>query len=172
MKVLTVKDTILYVEEIPGSEQTRHQREQLTVAKIIGRNFPGMEIGHSEAGVPFLIPEGPHISVSHSRRTVVLASNAQTTVGVDIEEERAELAQVKFRFISATELDVSGFSLLQAWTAKEAAYKCLYAMEIPQKPVSLPDIRITSADTAEFMDIQLKIKFLPFGEETIAVVTP
>nr|WP_314661698.1 4'-phosphopantetheinyl transferase superfamily protein [uncultured Porphyromonas sp.] len=93
-------------------------------------------LAHHPHGAPYL-PEEPGwaVSLSHSASAVALLLVPQSSplhIGIDIEEERAELERVLPRFVREGELaqlKAEGFpratALRLLWTAKEAAYKAV-----------------------------------------------
>lgn len=95
------------------------------VARIVREELgPDVRVLHLPDGSPVLSGSPLHISISHSRHYVALALHPTLRVGVDIEEPRMEqLRRVISKFLSPGELPVWGDRLLEAWTAKEAAFK-------------------------------------------------
>ena len=93
-------------------------------------------LAHHPHGAPYL-PEEPSwaLSLSHSASAVALLLVPQSSplyIGIDIEEERAELERVLPRFVREGELaQLEALGLPRAtalrllWTAKEAAYKAV-----------------------------------------------
>lgn len=93
-------------------------------------------LAHHPHGAPYL-PEEPSwaVSLSHSASAVALLlvpKSSPLHIGIDIEEERAELERVPPRFVREGELaQLEALGLPRAtalrllWTAKEAAYKAV-----------------------------------------------
>nr|WP_314650506.1 4'-phosphopantetheinyl transferase superfamily protein [uncultured Porphyromonas sp.] len=93
-------------------------------------------LAHHPHGAPYL-PEEPDwaLSLSHSASAVTLLLVPQSSplhIGIDIEEERAELERVLPRFAHEPELarlQAEGLPRARAlgllWTAKEAAFKAV-----------------------------------------------
>lgn len=98
---------------------------RLDVARIVREELgPGVRVLHLPDGSPVLAGSPLHISISHSRHFVALALHPSRRLGVDIEEPRLEqLRRVISKFLTPAELPMWSNRLLEAWTAKEAAFK-------------------------------------------------
>lgn len=95
------------------------------VARMVSEELgAGVRVLHEADGSPILAGSSLHISISHSRHYVALALHPTLRIGIDIEEPRLEqLRRVISKFLSPTELPMWQDRLLEAWTAKEAAFK-------------------------------------------------
>lgn len=105
---------------------SRADAERRAVRRLVDHAF-GCEaqIGHLPSGAPYIIGSDISISLSHSRSHAAIALSPSHTVGVDVEEQRPQLARVAPRVLSDDELAQysSPELLLRAWTLKEALYK-------------------------------------------------
>ncbi len=119
----------VYTAAIADGPATRREREQAAVLAIVRTVFgPQAKLCHRENGAPYIAGADATVSVSHSRRTAVLAVDPSgRSIGVDIEDARSQLMRVAPRVFSDSEMSFYGSSLgglAVAWTLKEAAYKC------------------------------------------------
>lgn len=98
---------------------------RLDVARIVREELgENVRVLHQADGSPVLAGSPLNISISHSRHYVALALHPTKRIGVDIEEPRMEqLRRVISKFLSPDELPMWSDRLLEAWTAKEAAFK-------------------------------------------------
>ncbi len=111
----------------------RHEREEKTISDIISAVFgPGCRRLHNDCGAPYVVDNEGHpihisISVSHSRTIGAVCTAPQgCLLGMDVEEERPQLARVAQRVMSPQEYahySTLPHGLLRAWTMKEALYK-------------------------------------------------
>lgn len=116
-------------EGISSRSRLRERASEYRMLELIadGREF---QIAHTDIGSPLLMIEGKPtgISISHSRTELAIAIGSSNEIGVDIENMRPQLLKVTSRFLNTEELDYwtrSPERLLQAWSAKEAAFKAL-----------------------------------------------
>lgn len=145
MKVLNFHDTHIYIKNLPSEidsllplcdsdiqekinniSSPRRQREIIASHLMIKEIFNNkVSINHNENGVPILNGANGYISISHSATEIVIAFNPNHRIGIDIENWRQQLINVKSRFLSQHEIEIydSPRLLLQAWTIKEALYK-------------------------------------------------
>lgn len=118
--------------------ETMRSAERRVAAEMAVAIFgPGDKIIHDPSGAPGLASGEASISVSHGAGMLVLAVDSSGRhVGVDIESPRPQLQRVVRRFVCAS--DSAGLSLLQLWTAKEAAFKaaCVPGLVISEIPVT------------------------------------
>ncbi len=126
---LTIGSIDIYLHPVAPGTEPRQLRERAAVATMIEAVFgPGTSLAHTDTGAPVLPGRPETISVSHSRTTAAIAiDRAGAHPGIDIEDARPQLMRVAGRVLSARELDAYGASadtLAEAWTLKEAAYKC------------------------------------------------
>lgn len=104
---------------------TRRSAERAATLAILADMAPDCSLTHLPNGAPRLCPDTAHISISHSRHLAAVALDPTRIIGIDIEEARPEqLQKVAARVLSEEELAEYADSLLQAWTLKEALYKC------------------------------------------------
>ena len=104
------------------------RRETATVDAIIKQVFGATAfIDHAPDGSPRLkgVENPPFISVSHSGRFAVIATNQDTPIGIDIEHWRNSLMKIASRFLTAEQSSIYNSSrrLLSAWAMKEAIFK-------------------------------------------------
>lgn len=141
-------------------------------------------LAHHPHGAPYL-PEEPGwaVSLSHSASAVALLFVPQSSplyIGIDIEEERAELERVLPRFVREGELaQLEALGLPRAtalrllWTAKEAAYK---AVNPPNG--SLLSFVLKRCDPAEgllslrYSTLELELHYLQLGGYLISYTEP
>lgn len=121
-------DVDVYYTAICPTGECRRDRERSSVRALVDTAFGSdATIGHREDGSPYISGQDRPISISHSQTGAVLAvGRAGSTVGIDLENYRSQLARVAPRILSAQELAyyTGEDGLLAAWTLKEAAYKC------------------------------------------------
>lgn len=123
---------------LEGDFAGRRLRERATVEAVV-RMMTGREdaeVGHTAAGAPQL--EGLHISVSHDAERVAVALSKDAPVGVDTERPAERLERVVPRILRPD--DCTDMTMLQAWTAKEAVFKCA-----GEERLVLSDIRLTDS---------------------------
>ncbi len=103
--------------------ETMRTAERRTASEMARALFgPENSIDHDADGAPILARGGAEISVSHGAGMLVMAvGRSGNRVGVDIESPRPQLQRVARKFVVPD--DSSDLSLLQLWTAKEAAFK-------------------------------------------------
>lgn len=132
-------------EGITSRSRLRERASEIAMlAEIAGED--GFEFSHTDIGSPLLTIGGrkQSVSISHSRTELAIAISDNPILGVDIENLRPQLLKVTSRFLNSSELDVwtrSPERLLQAWSAKEAAFKAwspqvnaFSAITLTQKP--------------------------------------
>ncbi|MDE5688145.1 MAG: hypothetical protein K2I18_05905 [Paramuribaculum sp.] len=156
---LSLEVCSLYAHPIDGRGR---DAEKQAVADIVREIFGDRPILHRDDGSPYIQDFEGCISVSHGAGTAVLAVS-DTPVGVDIEENRAQLQRVSHKFVNPED---ESPSLLHAWTAKEAAFK---AAGIAGVTVS----EIVVKQSAAFVrDRRFALRYIPFGPALIALATP
>lgn len=106
-----------------GSE--RRRREYLSWRAVVRRRLGReVEIAYNEVGAPYLVGRSEYLSVAHGadRVAVVIADHA---VGIDIERLDRRFEQIRSRYLTPAEEQLSGdpLFLAAAWCAKEALYK-------------------------------------------------
>lgn len=160
-------------------EGSRREKE-LEAEKKLLRACLGYDarICHLDTGAP-VVKAGElvlrSISISHSAKTAVLAIGWEgSAIGVDIEEQREQLAKVAPRFLSSEEQRIYGNSLerlAMAWTLKEAAYKAAGISGVDLRTM----IDISRVDTESKIDVHgfgkpLHVYTLNIGDEAFALV--
>lgn len=116
-----------------GGRENRRMREEAAVAALVQEVFGVGALKENDAlGAPTVRVGGKKvseaISISHSARYAVLAVGSCRLLGVDVEENRPQLARVAPRIMSGEEVAVyegREHGLLEAWTLKEAMYKAV-----------------------------------------------
>lgn len=118
----------------PGNRKRdkEHAAERMLVEAAFGKQA---ELRHGAHGEPFIAsaadgsvicPRG-HVSVSHTRGVVCLATDSQHTIGIDTERITPRTVKVRSKFLGEDEASLISDSDAQAntiaWTAKEAMYK-------------------------------------------------
>ena len=120
----------LYLAPIEQGSRPRREREEEAVRALVSNVFgEGTRRLHDVAGAPYIAgsdaAQGKYISISHSRLTAALAVSDKR-IGIDIEENRAQLLRVAPRILTEEELryySIRKFGLAEAWTLKEALFK-------------------------------------------------
>lgn len=163
---------------------------RLRAAQALGCSPLEVDIAVTETGKPWLreLP-GLHVNVSHTRRTVVVASASVAPVGVDIEHPAAaavhpqRLAQRLFarsevRALRELSEDKLGEWFSSVWTIKEAVGKALGIGVVP----ALSQVVVeTSEDGLELASVgdgpaveswTVHQLAAPGGSERIAVAVP
>lgn len=149
----------------------RAEAERRAVMKLISRRFgPQASLVHDAHGAPSIAGRPEPISISHGAGRAILAVGRRgMSVGIDIECWREQLARVAPRFLTPAERQriATPAALLQAWTAKEAAFK---AAGIPGLTMSAietsPGFFTAAAATHRF-----EITFIPIQEAMIAIAS-
>lgn len=168
-------DITVYLSDIKRvAPETGRQAEQRTVRQMLSLIFgPEVTLCHRADGAPFLERNQATISISHCRTTAAIAvSRSGTPIGIDIEsaDRSGQLARVSARFLAPDELphwSANPDLLLQAWTAKEAAFKAA--------GVQLADLRRirlnVAGDDIVVGDVRVKIlRQFRHGDNYITVV--
>lgn len=125
MTIIELQGATVYLEPI-GSEGVKACEERV-ISKIFGREAIK---SNTPEGVPFILfPDGRKqpVSISHCATVLAVAiAEGHYAIGVDVETPRLQLLRVAPRVLSAQELEnYNTLELyLQAWTLKEALYKC------------------------------------------------
>lgn len=111
---------------------SKREREVAATQKLVREVFgEKAHLTHTPSGAP-VIPSFPRqaISISHCSDICVLAvaTDPDINIGVDIETQREQLQRVANKFLTPDEIQMTAtreaFTLLKAWTAKEAVFKC------------------------------------------------
>ncbi|MFK7757839.1 MAG: 4'-phosphopantetheinyl transferase superfamily protein [Flavobacteriales bacterium] len=81
-------------------------------------------LSYSEHGKPYY-PEGPKISLTHSKEYVAIITHSSNEVGIDVQEIVPKVERIKHKYCNAEELSwansVEDYTLI--WSAKEAMFK-------------------------------------------------
>lgn len=163
----------------PDNALSRTQRERRAVQALVEAALgPGAApISHRHDGSPYLVSH-PHlsISVSHSRHTAALATAPATVcMGIDIEQERLQLAATRSRYANAADRPAHSTpadTLLRLWTAKEAAFKA-WSPRHPRLHATLADfaVDLTAGTVTTPTGKTLTLTHLPVGDELLALAT-
>ena len=133
--------------------------------------------GHTPAGAPTL--PGFHISISHSRLLAAVALDPVRPVGIDVEEYRPTLENVRSRFTTDEELALISSPppqhpnsptspLLLAWTSKEAIYKTLPEVG----PDFIRDITLLSPASARATGRRFTLTHIPLPPSLLTLACP
>lgn len=126
------------------------RREYLTWRAIVRRELGAdVRIAYDAAGAPVVDRDGVYVGVSHCRGRVAVCLS-DVPCAVDIEPETRDFSRAAPRYMSPSELALSGDPLLPAavWCAKEALYKYAGRRELDL----LRDLRLLEADLGEGFD--------------------
>lgn len=149
----------LYAQPIDGRGR---EAEKEAVAEIVREIFGDSQLLHRPDGSPYIQDFDGCISVSHGAGTAILAVS-EMPVGVDIEENRAQLQRVSHKFINPED---ESPSLLHAWTAKEAAFKAAGIAGVTVGEI------VVKQSIAHVRDRRFALRYIPFGPALIALATP
>ncbi len=124
---------------------SRSEREVSAVMKLLRHAFGADAViclTHSDSGAPRMTVDGEtwNISISHSRERACIALDRHHKIGIDLEEWRDQLLKVRSKYLTPdedVEWGVSHDKLLQAWMAKEAAFKAMEPKGISLLSISL-----------------------------------
>lgn len=115
---------MLGIDNLKLPENPQRRLERLSVLNLLKRcNLP-VPYSYDSAGRPVLA-EGPHISVSHTRRYATVAISPDAPVGVDVEQADRNFQRVSTKYLSTSEQGQAPTQeeLAATWCAKEALYK-------------------------------------------------
>lgn len=111
--------------------------ERLLLCHIFG---PGAQLMHHDNGQPWVRLHDQrmtHISITHTKQWVAVATNQDCPMGIDIERQAQRVMRVRHKFLNEREQQMvppgDVMAHLVAWTAKEALYKAASLTE----PVSI-----------------------------------
>lgn len=107
---------------LPENAQRRLQRMAvLCILKYCNLPIP---YSYDRDGRPE-IPNGPHISISHTRRYAAVAISASRAVGIDIEQSDRNFQRVAPKYLSHSEQEqmLEQECMAATWCVKEALYK-------------------------------------------------
>lgn len=135
----------IYTLPIPtGPRQEARRRERIVIERMVSTIFgPQAHYSHRPDGSPCIPGFSGSLSVSHSHNlcAIAMSTDENVQIGIDVESWRDQLRRIAPRFLCAGELPVYGshpHALLQAWTAKEAAYKTLLTPGLAFQEILLP----------------------------------
>lgn len=102
------------------------RKREFYFTRVLLRSFDiDLEIEYKSTGKP-LINNG-HISISHSRNTVIIGYSKDHIIGVDIEYYNPKIHRIKHKFLAEIEkerFDINNEEVLTLiWSIKEAIYK-------------------------------------------------
>ena len=128
-----LNDVSIYEDELQCIKSAARRKERLAtyvlLNKLLGHD---VILRHGESGFPYLLDEPYSISISHTDDfvAVVISSDNEKRVAVDIEYHSNRVFRVRNRFMSPQELafldPVNNIShLLVCWCAKETLYKII-----------------------------------------------
>ena len=112
------------------SSNTTRQKEWLATRLLLKEALgDDVTISYTVSGRPFLIGSTQHISISHTRKYVLLAL-AQEPFGVDIEVWGSRALRLQQKFLSPDEACLlhskeADEIAVRLWSAKESCYKYL-----------------------------------------------
>lgn len=98
---------------------------------LLNSDEPGLS--YTPENKPFLKNRKEHISISHSHDKLVIIVNAAENTGIDIEQIRDKVRNIRHKFLSEKELHFAGEDtdkLVTLWAAKEAMYKVYGLKEV------------------------------------------
>jgi len=91
------------------------------------------ELNYTPENKPFLKGQTEHISISHSHDKLVIIRNTKENTGIDIEQIREKVINIRHKFLSDSEMAFAGDDadkLITLWAAKEAMYKVYGLKEV------------------------------------------
>lgn len=91
------------------------------------------DLQYTAENKPFLKGRTEHISISHSHDKLAIILNRKENTGIDIEQIRDKVKNIKSKFLSEPELAFAGDDpdrLITLWAAKEALYKVYGLKEV------------------------------------------
>ncbi len=139
------------------------KREILGERVMLKQVFGLTELSHNDDCAPIVALDG-HISIAHTRDTLLLALNRRQAIGIDIEGYRERVLGVREGFLNENErtwLSASDLtSHVVAWTAKEAVFKAVsvralvksYRDDIVLEPFKIADDATNLLHCARFGD--------------------
>lgn len=89
-------------------------------------NSDTFELAYTPENKPYLKNRPEHISISHSKDKLAIILNTHESTGIDIEQIRDKVKNIKHKFLNKQELAFAGddaTKLITLWAAKEAMYK-------------------------------------------------
>ena len=109
----------------------RRRQEYLAVRALLVELSGGVlpEVSYDDNGRPWL-PDGRHVSFSHTDGYAAVLMSETEEVGVDIERRSERVARVARLFLRHDEKVLSVEEMLVAWSAKEAVYKLFSAQRL------------------------------------------
>lgn len=124
----TIDESFFTPQELErfGTFISDKRRREFYFTRVLLRSFSiDLNIEYKPTGKP-IINEG-HISISHSRNTVIIGYSKNHIIGVDIEYYNPKIHRVKHKFLAEIEkekFDTNNEEILTLlWSIKEAIYK-------------------------------------------------
>ena len=102
------------------------RKREFYFTRILLRSFNiDLEIQYRPTGKPII--NNGHISISHSRNTIIIGYSKDHLIGVDIEYFNPKIHRIKYKFLAHTEIErfdiENELVLTLIWSIKEAVYK-------------------------------------------------
>lgn len=142
VKEIHIDDNHIAIWQIDESEQVlmselehsvelpvnpRRRLERLAVLNLLKQLGYGEKYLYQPDGRPYLPTNNSHISISHAGNKVVVATNPQVGVGVDIEQLERNYKRVAPKYMSQREIchitSYGSKEMSLIWCIKEAVYK-------------------------------------------------
>lgn len=105
----------------------RRRLERLAVLNLLKQLGYGEKYHYQPDGRPYLPSNNSHISISHAGNKVVVATNPQRGVGVDIEQLERNYKRIAPKYMSQREIchitSYGSNEMSLIWCIKEAVYK-------------------------------------------------
>ncbi len=178
-RIIEIGTTRIGILEIAGCCGCgRREAERIATRRILCDMLGhDAQPGHTPAGAPTL--PGFHISISHSRLLAAVALDPVRPVGIDVEEYRPTLENVRSRFTTDEELALISSPppqhpnsptspLLLAWTSKEAIYKTLPEVG----PDFIRDITLLSPASARATGRRFTLTHIPLPPSLLTLACP
>lgn len=140
-----------YTASLDQSVEKRREREQRAEAELLAEIFGHpVELLHEESGRPYIPGYDGFISISHSRKTLLIALSPEP-LGVDIEQVQDRVLRVREKFLSPDEITALGDdvrAVTRAWCAFEAVFKLTGDLHAKPADFCLTTILDTSDEVA------------------------
>lgn len=126
---------LMYADQLNTFKSDSRKKEWLAV-RVLLYTLTGdqLTIHYHSNGKPYL-PDGLHISISHTKRYVALIISRSHPVGIDIERKSDRVHRLAHKFVRDDELLPPHplhltYALLLIWSAKEVMFKCMNEEEV------------------------------------------
>lgn len=154
-------NSIQLLDDIYGKNKSNKRKlEWLSIRALLqSTQYRDFKILYYDNGKPYLKNSSKYISISHSKKMVVIAIS-KFPIGIDIEQLRSSKSNINNLFLNEQEIkkyitcENGTEELLSLWTVKEAAYKFA-----PNKANILGDITIYDK-IQEDADTRYKVSFM------------